>query len=63
MESFDKRLDHVIIDDMLIEIFINLNVKQLLGLERVSKQFQYCVNYALKQQKALFMGNIKHFIF
>jgi len=53
MSSFDEDLNYVIIDDILIEILFNLNVKQLLRLERVSKQFQNCVYYALKRQKSV----------
>jgi hypothetical protein len=63
MSAFDKRLKYIIIDDILIEILFNLNVRQLLRLERVSKQFENCVYYPLKRQKVLFIGNVKHFIF
>jgi hypothetical protein len=47
MTSIDERINYVIIDNVLIEILFNLNIKQLLQLERISKQFQYCVNYVL----------------
>jgi hypothetical protein len=63
MSSNDKPSSYVIIDDILIEILFNLNVKQLLRLERVSKQFQNCVYYALKRQKLFFIGNVEKFIF
>jgi hypothetical protein len=62
MSSNGKNLSYIIIDDILIEILFNLNVKQLLRLERVSKQFQYCVNYASKRHKVLFVGNGEDFI-
>ncbi len=65
MSSFAEDLNYVIIDEILIsfEILFNLNVKQLLRLERVSKQFKDCVYYELKRQKLLFIGNVKEFIF
>jgi hypothetical protein len=53
MSLIDENLKYLIINDILIEILSNLNVKQLLRLERVSKQFQNCVYYALKRQKSL----------
>jgi hypothetical protein len=55
MKSIDERMNYLIIDDILIEILFNLNVKQLLQLERVSKQFEYCINFVLKRQKVLYI--------
>jgi hypothetical protein len=63
MSSNEKNSNYVIIDDILVQILINLNVRQLLRLERVSKQFEYCVNYVLKRQQLLFIGNVKKCIF
>jgi hypothetical protein len=62
MSANDNHSSYVIIDDILIEILIILNVRQLLRLERVSKRFEYCVNYVLKRQKLLFIGKLKIFI-
>ncbi len=58
MSANDNHSSYVIIDDILIEILIILNVRQLLRLERVSKRFEYCVNYVLKRQELLFIANI-----
>jgi hypothetical protein len=48
--------NEVMNDDVLSNILMKLNVKQLLQLERVSKQFSYCVNQVLKQQNGLRIG-------
>jgi hypothetical protein len=62
MSSFGEDLNYVIIDEISIKILFNLNVKQLLRLERVSKKFENCVYYALKRKKLLFIGNVEKFI-
>jgi hypothetical protein len=62
MKSIDERMNYLIIDDILIEILFNLNVKQLLQLERVSKQFEYCINFVLKRQKVLYIWTFWEFI-
>ncbi len=60
--SRKKDMKCVIIDDTLKKILLHLNVKQLIRLERVSKQFEYCANCVLKQQKGLFIGYLSQLL-
>ncbi len=46
-------------EDVVEKIFSNLSVKDLLRIEKVWVQFQYCVNQVLKHQKALGIGYMR----
>jgi hypothetical protein len=40
-------------EDLMTKILSNLSIKELLRLERIWRQFKYCVNEVLKRQKGL----------
>ncbi|CAG2101723.1 unnamed protein product [Medioppia subpectinata] len=50
VDSVDKVFG---LEELAINIFSYLTINELIGLERVSKQFQFCANYWLRQQKSI----------
>ncbi|CAG2114211.1 unnamed protein product, partial [Medioppia subpectinata] len=49
-----KSVDKVFgLEELVIKIFSYLTIDELIGLERVSKQFQFCADYWLRQQKSI----------
>ncbi|CAG2116118.1 unnamed protein product, partial [Medioppia subpectinata] len=41
------------VEVLVLKIFSYLSIHELIGLERVSKQFQFCANYLFRHQKTL----------
>ncbi|CAG2117281.1 unnamed protein product [Medioppia subpectinata] len=50
INSVEKVFD---LEELVIKIFSYLEIHELIGLERVSKQFQFCANYWFRQQKTV----------
>jgi hypothetical protein len=57
-----KERSRLMNEDVMTKILLNLSVEELLKLERVSQQFEYCVNEVLKRQKGLSIGKMNPYI-